>query len=84
MNLNFGFMKIPPYIFACLVNFKVCGKPLKAAIMGRYSVGGSGPVCKTGAYYARMVRAHLSPPIRYGRVAQLEEHRKIIDSCKNS
>ena len=44
MDLNFGFMKIPLYIFACLVNFKVCGKPLKAAIMGRYSVGGSGPV----------------------------------------
>ena len=61
-----------------------CGSSLKAAIMGRYTVSGSGPVCKTGAYYARMVRAHLSPPIRYGRVAQLEEHRKIIDSCKNS
>ena len=60
------------------------GSSLKAAIMGRYPVGGSGPVCKTGAYYARMVRAHLSPPIKYGRVAQLEEHRKIIDSCKNS
>ena len=56
-----------------------CGSSLKAAIMGRYPVGGSGPVCKTGAYYARMVRAHLSPPIIYGRVAQLEEHRKIID-----
>ena len=40
-----------------------CGSSLKAAIMGRYPVGGSGPVCKTGAYYARMVRAHLSPPI---------------------
>ena len=52
--------------------------------MGRYTVGGSGPVCKTGAYYARMVRAHLSPPSKYGRVAQLEERRKIIDSCKNS
>ena len=50
--------------------------------MGRYTVGGSGPVCKTGAYYARMVRAHLFPPSKYGRVAQLEEHRKIIDSCK--
>ena len=80
MNLNFRFMKIPLYIFAYLVNFKVRGKPLKAAIMGRYLVGGSGPVCKTDAYYARMVRAHLSPPIKYGRVAQLEERRKIIDS----
>ena len=56
-----------------------CGSSLKAAIMGRYPVGGSGPVCKTGAYYARMVRAHLSPPNKYGRVAQLEERRKIID-----
>ena len=79
MNLNFGFMKIPPLYFSCLVNFKVFGKPLKAAIMGRYSIGGSGPICETGAYYARIVRAHLSPPIKYGRVAQLEEHRKIID-----
>ena len=47
-----------------------CGSSLKAAIMGRYTVGGGGPVCKTGAYYARMVRAHLSPPIIYRGVAQ--------------
>ena len=35
---------------------------------------------RSGAYYARMVRAHLSPPIKYGRVAQSVERRKIIDS----
>ena len=51
-------------LFSCLpFLLRGCGSSLKAAIMGRYPVGGSGPVCKTGAYYARMVRAHLSPPI---------------------
>ena len=33
-EFEFWIYENPLYIFACLVNFKVCGKPLKAAIMG--------------------------------------------------